>query len=237
MFKKFLYFLDTPPEDDLLRRIEREPITAKYFMAIGGSIIMLLSVIVIGSLSIYIYKGREFTAPIAYSVKQLPSTKAVNEQGQEYMKPGSIEQNQIITLPQPHQSMKNVVTWLKDAMMNTYSFSFLNFDESVDKSSYYFTPDGYSSYKRALELAGVKDALQKNLMQISLVPISEPIMIIGGDIGDVQYWKFRTEVLINYTTGSQTKNAKYIVETTVESVPPYRSPKGLGISQYNVLTK
>ena len=47
MFKKFLYFLDTPPEDDLLKRIEREPITAKYFMAIGGSIIMLLSVILV----------------------------------------------------------------------------------------------------------------------------------------------------------------------------------------------
>ena len=237
MFKNFLYFLDRPPQDELLQRIEREPISSKYFMALGGSIILMLSVIIIGLVSIYVYKSREFQAPITYSVKQSPSTKAIDDKGQEYVKVGEIEQNQIITLPQPHQSMKNVVNWLKDAMMNTYSFSFLNFDESVDNSSYYFTPAGYSSYKRALEIAGVKSALEKNLMQISLVPISEPIMIMGGDIGDVQYWQFRTEVLINYTTGSQTKNTKYIIETTVESVPPYRSAKGLGISQYNVLTK
>lgn len=236
MFKKFLYFLDKPPEDDLLRRIEKEEIAPKYFMALGGSIIALLSVIVVGLLSIYLYKDREFEAPLTYSVKQLPATKVVGEDGKEYLQPGGYEQQQIITLPQPHQSLKNVVNWLKYALMNTYSFSFLDFEQSVDNASYYFTPEGFNSYKRALEFAGVKNSLEKNLMRISLVPVSEPILIVGGDIGDVQYWKFRTQVIVNYATGSQMENKKYLIEVIVESVPPWRSPKGLGISQYNVLT-
>lgn len=233
MFKNFLYFLDRPAEDELLKRIEKEEITDKYFVAIAGSILSLCMVFFLGVYAIYVYKNNEFVAPVTYSIKKL--NKEQNKT--DGTKAESIEQSQIITLPQPHQSMKNVINWLKIAMMNSYSFSFLDFDANVEKSSYYFTPKGYSSYKRALEFAGIKDALEKNLMQISLVPISEPILIIGSEIGDVQYWKFRTEVLVNYTTGSQTKNSKYIIETTVESVPPYRSAKGLGISQYNLFTK
>lgn len=236
MFKRFLYFLDRPPEDDLLRRIEKEPITNKYFMALSLSIIASLSIIVLGCVSIYLYKGKEFMSPMTFSVKELPAVKEIDQAGQEYLRHGGYEQNQIIVLPQPHQSLKNVVNWLKIALMNTYSFSFLDFDKNVENSSYYFTPEGYASYKRSLELVGVKNSLEANLMTVSLVPLSEPILLIGGDIGDVQYWQFRTEVLINYSTGSQKSNKKYIVDVIVESVPPWRSPKGLGISQYNVTT-
>jgi hypothetical protein len=223
MFKSFLYSLDKPPQDELLRRIEREKVSDKYFTAMGGTIIASLAVMVVGVLGIFIYNNQIQVPPITYSVKKLAD--------------GQYEQNQIISLPEPSQNVNNVTKWLKEALMLTYSFSFLNYDKVVDESYYYFTSDGYTTYKNSLNASKIKEVLDDKLMQVSLVPISEPILVKGVVVNGVARWVFRTEVIVNYTTGSQSIDEKYVIETLIVKVPPYKSVKGLGIAQYNMLKK
>lgn len=44
-----------------------------------------------------------------------------------------------------------------------YGVGFDNIDEKIDSASYYFTPEGYASYLKALETSGFRnDIVRKN---------------------------------------------------------------------------
>lgn len=115
---------------------------------------------------------------------------------------------------------------------------FLNYDKVVDEAYYYFTVDGYKMYLNALNSSELKKALDDDLMNISLVPTGEPILIKGTQFEDgTKTWLLRTDVIINYRSGGESVNDKYQIDTLVVQVPPYKSVKGLGIAQYNLTKK
>lgn len=235
MFKSFLYWLDKPAKDSLLERIEKEPITEKYFRAFAGSIIASIAVIVLGLLAIFSYNSQQEIAPKTFSVKNFTPPPVVNDLGQEVSQPTQQEVKEIVSLGGPIHQLKNVNRWLKEALMMTYSFNFLNFNKVVDEAYYYFTPDGYKMYLNALNSIALSEALENDLMNVSLVPVGEPTLINAVQYEDgTTTWLFRTNVIINYTAGSQELNDKYKVEALVVQVPPYKSIKGLGIAQYSL---
>lgn len=238
MFKSLLYALDKPAEDNLLKKIEKEPITEKYFTALGGALLAGVGVIGLGIMSIFFYNSQSTIPPATFSVRQIASPPVMNEAGQMVNAPPKIEQKQIISLYSPSHQLSNVTKWLKEALMSTYSFSFTDFDKVTDEAYYYFTADGYKTYLNALNNSELQKSLKEDLMVISLVPVSEPTLINGKRYDDgTTTWMFRTDVIVNYVTGSQTLNDKYQIETLVVQVPPYKSVKGLGIAQYNINKK
>ncbi len=237
MFKSFLYKLDKPEDNDLLQRIEKEAVVDKYFTALGGTVISIVSIMILGIMAIYLYTEQAKIPPKTYSVKLTKQEPIKNEAGQLVEQPPKQVATQIISLSAPSHQLKNVISWLKEAIMASYSFSFQNYDKVVDESYYYFTADGYTTYLNALKMNKIKTTLDKDLMQISIIPVSEPILVNAQQFGETTRWLFRTEAVINYTTGNQTINDKYIVETLIVQVPPYKSIKGLGIAQYSLTKK
>lgn len=223
MFKKILNIFDKVPTDSLLDRIEKQPITSKYYRAISLTLISLIVLIIFEIFVIY-FKSKPNPAHV-YSVVRSN---------------GIIDKNTIkpvpVTLPFAHQSFKNIVNWLNDAIIASYTFDFLNFYKNVYGAEFYYTPDGFNAYVNALKSSGLeKDIIGKKLIA-SIVPLKSPALLSSGMYSTGEFWKFSVPVLINYSGGTNKPfNSKYLLEVTVVKVPAYISHKGLAISNFSML--
>lgn len=215
MSKKILDFFIKHPKDSLNEQIEKEPIVKKQFMFIGVSLVCLLITFLFTLLSTFL--SDKTGAPIAYKVDLKEMT-----------------QEEINILPYPHQSLKNVSGWLQDAASAAYSFDFLNYDKQVRRASYYFTDLGYQTYLTALKANKVEENVVGSRLQISLVPLQDPILINSGFFGNTDFWRFKMPVLVSYYGGSKPVIEKVMIEMLVLRVPAYKNHKGLSIAEFNM---
>lgn len=142
------------------------------------------------------------------------------------------EANSIITLPVPHQSLKNVSGWLLTALNTIYGVGFDNIDDKIKDAEYYFTPDGYKTYLLALENSGFKSDIIKKKLKITLLATQNPVLINGGSVGELEFWRLRVPVMISYLGGKEIVTAQKMVEVLIVRVPSYKNEKGLAISEF-----
>lgn len=216
MFKNFLFFLDKPVNDGLSDRIDSEPIVAKYWFNLGATIVCLIIACLFGTFSILTYDNKE--APITFSVNKKTNVK-----------------EELILLPYPHQSFKNISEWIVDAVTASYSFDFRNYDKQVEKAGYYFTPDGYRTYLNALIITKVKQSVIDKKLEISIIPLQNPVLINGGSFGSTEFWRFQLPVRVSYYGGKEPVIQSLNVEVLVLRVPTYQNYKGLSIAEFNMV--
>jgi len=219
MFKSVLESLDRSEQDGLSERINKEPYTKKYWITLGGSVLLLVASIGINIISMN-SKKTDLAATFSYVVKD----SVIDVKSEKLL----------ITLPYAHQSFKNVSSWIIDAIGETFSFGFANFNEQIDKSQYYFTTDGYKTYLNALKRSGVEESIKKNKLEVSILALQDPVMINGGKSGGTEFWRFRLPVLVSFSGGKEAVIEKYMMELLVLSVPSYQNHKGLAIAEYNM---
>jgi len=215
MFKAVLDLLDKVPEDSLTERINKDPAGQKYYFYFGGAILFCIGFVFISLISIMKFKNS--IAPPTYMIKT-----------------ESMQTERIITLPYPHQSMKNVQSWLTDAIMTAYSFNFNTYRDQVASAEFYFTPEGYATYVNSLRLNRVEEEVVGKNILISSIPLQDPILINAGMVGNTEFWRFRVPVLVNYIGGKEVVNERFMVETLVLRVPAYQNHRALGIAEFNM---
>jgi Type-IV b secretion system, inner-membrane complex component len=224
MFKTVLDSLDKAQDDGLMERIEKEAISKKYWIALGGSIVFLMLGFVLNGASMY--KGRSIPSATVNTVIQKSD--------------GTLDVSKIekipITLPFAHQTFKNVSNWIVDAISVTYSFDFLNIEEQIKKSEFYFTPEGYKMYVNSIEKNQISKQIKSKFLSTSIIPLQSPVLINGGVSGGTEFWRFRVPVLVSYAGGKDPVISKYMMELLILRVPSYISHKGLAIAEYNMLS-
>lgn len=215
MFKSVLELLDKSPSDVISDRIDKEPIVGKYWFNLGGAIVFSIIAILVAII-----------AMLKYDVKSPPATIGVNLKNHTGQ--------QLITLPFPHQSFKNVSAWIVDAVTAAYSFDFNNYDAQVERAAYYFTPDGYKTYLNALEANKIRQNVVGRKLQIAVVPMQNPVLVNGGTFGSTEFWRFKIPVLVSYYGGKEPVVKKTMIELLVLRVPAYQNYKGLSITEFNM---
>jgi intracellular multiplication protein IcmL len=213
MLKDFLFFLDKPIKDTILERMEKEPVVNKYWNLFAASILLLLLTSILAWFQIL-----KFALP--------PPAEVFQIHGQEV--------KQVRTLTFPHQSFKNVAVWLEKAIQASYSLSFDKYQEQINGAEYYFTAEGYTSYLNSLKANGVIDKLEHSKIEISIVPTKSPIFVNSGVVGDTEWWRFRTPVMVSYYAGDKPFVAKYSIDILAVRVPAYLNYRGMAIAEFNM---
>lgn len=214
--KEILEMLDKPVKDSLYDKIQSEPVAKKYSFNFGMTVLCCFATVLIGSL--IMIQRNEPSVPETLSVDLKQKTA-----------------QQIMTLPFPHQSFKNVSSWLIDAITTSYSFSFSNVDKQIESAGYYFTSDGYTMYLRALEANKIRETVINDKINVSILPMQDPVMINGGRSGGTEFWRFRVPVLTSYTAGRAPIVQKNMVEVLILRVPAHENHKGLAIAEFNMV--
>lgn len=217
MTKQILDLLDKQEKDEINNRIDKEAISSKYWLFFGLSIVSLWLAMIA---NIVVLFGNGETPP-ATLYTAIPKGKGYEP------KPGAIR-----NFANSHNTLKNVTSWVKEAIGESYSFGFLNFDKQVKSVEVYFTPEGYNSYVKALENSKIGEAVYKKKLEISIVAYKEPILIHSGFYQDEEFWRFKTPVVVSYFGGKEAIREKYYLETLVKKVPSYKNPRMLAIHEY-----
>lgn len=213
--KEIIYALDKPPQDSINDRINQETIAKKYWFNLGVSILFLIFATVLAGFSLA--KRKDIPA-VTFTIDRKNNTI-----------------QETLTLPYPHQSFKNISGWVFEAIMASYSFDFNSYYDQVDRASYYFTPEGYSMYLNALKVSKIENQVVGNKLEVSTVPLQEPVLINGGSFGSTEFWRYRVPVLVSYYGGKVPVVEKQMVEVLVLRVPSFQNPKGLSISEFNMV--
>lgn len=221
MFKPVLDALDKVEQNGLSERINANPATKKYWLTLGGSIVLLSASMLINAVTIIKRKDIE------------PATLRT-----VVMKDGQLDTNNVkevpITLPAAHSTFKNLTSWLTDAISETYTFGFTNFNEQVGKAEQYFTEDGYRSYLNALQINNTEKEIITKRIEVATIPLQTPVLINGGVFGNSEFWRFRVPVLVSIQGGKEPLVEQYMVEVLIIRVPSYISYKGIAIAEYNM---
>lgn len=207
-------------DDALEERIEQETKVNQQINFLGYSIICTLFSIII--MIFCIYKSSH--------IPPRPTFEVFSEKGIVTNPEKQI--NNIVTLPVPHQSLKNVSGWLLTALNTIYGVGFDNIEEKIEQANYYFTPEGYASYLKALETSGFKEDIIRKKLKITLLATQDPVLINGGSAGDLEFWRLRVPVLISYLGGRDIVTAQKMIEVLIVRVPAYKNEKGLAISEF-----
>lgn len=204
-------------EDAIEERIEQETKVNQQINFLGYSILCTSFSILIMSYCMY----------RSSKIELRPTFAVQSEKGFVNKEP-----HEIITLPVPHQSLKNVSGWLLTALNTIYGVGFDNINQKVEEAAYYFTPEGYASYLTALESSGFKADIIKKKLKITLLATQNPVLINGGAAGEIEFWRLRVPVLISYLGGKEIITAQKMVEVLIVRVPAYKNEKGLAISEF-----
>jgi hypothetical protein len=221
MFKPVLDALDKVEQNGLSERIDSHPATKKYWLTLGGSIVLLTGTIFINVVTLI--KRKDIQPAVTSSV---------------IMKDGHVDVNSVkripVTLPAAHQTFKNITSWLTDAISETYTFSFTNFYQQADKAEQYFTPEGYKSYVNALKMNNVEKDIMNKKLEVAAIPLQTPVLINGGSYGNNEFWRFRVPILVSVQGGKDPVVDHYMMEVLILRVPSYVNHKGIAIAEYNM---
>ena len=217
MFKSLLKVISQQPDDSIAKRLEKEPIVNKYWFNLGAAIVLPIATMLVGGLVLAKRSNLQPAEIGGYS-----QTK------------GTV--TPLISLPYPHQSFKNVSGWLEDAIRASYAFSFSKIDQQIEDAEYYFTPTGYSMYLDALKLSHIREDVLSKRINIGVVPIQNPVLINSGSVGDTEFWRLRVPILTSYYAGKDPVIQSNMVEVLIIRVPAYKNPKGLAITEFNIVS-
>ncbi len=212
--KGLLYLLDPPERDALEERISKESIVSKYWFHLGLSMIILLLTMATFGLSINmgnIKPAKTYEVDIS-SGKPKPKL--------------------IRTLAYPQESPKHRTAWVTEAVMKVYSFDFLNIDKRLRQARYYFTPDSHDIFMNSIKKTKLIEKVKNDSLEISLVPLIDPILISRVDRGESRIWHYRVPVLISYYGGVNVVAEKNNVEIKIIRSPIHKNPKGLEILSF-----
>lgn len=160
-----------------------------------------------------------------YAIQKEPSTVyiAVNEDKTI---------TKLIPLSQPNQKDSVVASWLSNALVDTFDFSYVNIKRHLNTSTMtYFTDNGRQELLNALEKTGNFKAIQDRKMIVSLSVDSVPLILKKGkpDFSKRYLWKIEAPATITYRTETQEYTNKVLFTVTVARDSLLSNPNGLGI--------
>lgn len=117
-------------------------------------------------------------------------------------------------------SQEELVVWVNEAIVATYTFDFQHFLEQQKTIAKYFTAPGWTSYSKALLESKLPEAIQKNSYFVSAVPTLPPTI---KTINSTQ-WQATVPLLVLY------KNPQYAQKQNLEiNVTFMLAPRGEGV--------
>lgn len=140
-------------------------------------------------------------------------------------------------LDQPVMTTPELLNWVTTAVTSSLSMNFLEYRQQVQASEQYFTSNGYTQFRKALDESGNLKKLQDSKLIVSTVPAAPPV-ILGSDKGTVIDGRLSWWVqipLVRMSVGANGSNTvSDVVTLLVQRRKTLDSPYGVGIAKIDV---
>ena len=140
--------------------------------------------------------------------------------------------SRILPLQQPNVDTRTLLSWATLAITASYSFDFVNYENTLQDIRKYYTTAGYDNFIDALNTNNLLEDVQSKKLIVSAVPIGTPVIVHEGIMKDYYAWNIQVPLLISFQGPNETRRLKHSVSLLVTRVPTIDAPKGIGIAQF-----
>lgn len=127
-----------------------------------------------------------------------------------------------------------LLNWVVEAMMASNTFNFVNYAAALDAASIYYTPDGYASYKSALDTAKIVDRVIKKKLILKATPTDAPQILLEKPLAGRYMWKIKLPMKFSYQNVTTDIYDLMDVTLIVMRVPTTQSPNGVSILKFDL---
>lgn len=140
-------------------------------------------------------------------------------------------------LDQPTIAQNVLFNWVTEAMLTISSFNFMNFQQVIQKSAEYFTPEGYESYKAVFQDSKIQEYVINNKLILIGTPTGAPQITKEGVFADRYLWKMTMPILFQYRNVHTSSNEQVTATLLIMRVPTSESANGILIRKIDIESK
>lgn len=141
---------------------------------------------------------------------------------------------QLSPLDEPNTSDSVVRQWANIAVVDTYTYDFVNYAKSLEQNSQYFTDNGWYTLLRSLNDSNNLPTVIRKKLVVSAVALKPPSILMKGLLNGVYSWRIQIPMLVTYQSASEFIQQYLLVNLLVTRISTLENPKGLGIDQFIV---
>jgi intracellular multiplication protein IcmL len=140
-------------------------------------------------------------------------------------------------LDQPSLETNELLNWITEAMMESNTFNFIDYNAVMDASSAYFTKEGYESYKNALAATKIIETVVEKKYVLRAVARDAPQLLLEKPFAGRYMWKIKIPMQFKYQNVRTDYGTLVEVTLIVMRVPTAQSPNGVLILKYDLEQK
>lgn len=211
--------MQTATETEEIKIVERHAYLSDQTPKVALILMLILGLVVIFLGTILFFRG---------SVAPLPTYFRATSQG------ALIPET---PLDKPGISTNELLNWVTEAMMVSNTFNFVNFDRVLDTASHYYTPEGFDSYKTALNNINIPDVVINNKYVLRAIATDAPQLLLEKPFAGRYMWKIKVPMQFRYQNVRMDFQTLMDITLIVMRVPTTQSPNGVLILKYDLESK
>jgi hypothetical protein len=134
-------------------------------------------------------------------------------------------------LSEPSLSTSALLEWGVQAVVDSYSFNFINLEQIITKSSIFYTKAGYQNYRRTLIESNIANSVDRKRYVLSVIPTAAPNILKESRTPEGFYsWLIQFPIAMVYQNVRETQRSEWIVTMAIQRVPLSESPDGVAIA-------
>ncbi len=134
-------------------------------------------------------------------------------------------------LTEPYLSPAALLEWAVEAVVKSYTFNFVNYEQVITNSSIFYTKAGYQNYRRTLIESNIANSVDRKKYVLSVTPTAAPNILKERPTPDGFYsWQIQFPILMTYQNVRETQKSEWIVTMAIQRVPLTDSPDGVAIA-------
>lgn len=130
-------------------------------------------------------------------------------------------------LDQPGLETNELLNWITEAMMESYTFNFVDYNTVIDAAKVYYTKEGYESYKTVLDTTKITEAVTTNKLVLTGIATDAPQLLLEKPFAGRYMWKIKIPMRLRYQNVRTDFNSAVDVTVIVMRVPTTESPNGV----------
>lgn len=135
-------------------------------------------------------------------------------------------------LSSPVVTPAELLQWATEAVVDTYSYSFVNYRKELQSAAQHFTPEGWNQFQTSLQASRNLDTVLAKKMVVSAVPTGAPVITDQGLLSGRYAWRIRIPLLVTYQSSQEQIQQPVNANILVVRVSNLDTPKGIAIAQF-----
>lgn len=136
----------------------------------------------------------------------------------------------ITALDEPNVSPSTLLRWVSLAVTGVYTLDFVDYQQTLDNLSQYFTKAGYQNFLTAAN-ERVQTIIAQKLV-VTAVVAGTPVIVQEGIMHGFYFWQIQVPILLSYQGASEKSTKQTLaIKLLVMRVPTKEALTGIGIAQ------